>query len=151
MTGWRSADRLPGGPPTAPAFYGFGLFADEDPALGRVISHSGGYPGFGTNMRWHPATGVGVIALANGTYAPMTGLTELILNALLPRSAAYQVALAPAAPPAAGRRAPWPETLAAAEAVNRLLLAWDDAAADGLFSENVALDGPYPERRTRSA
>ena len=140
VTTWRSPDRLPGGPPAAPAYYGFGLFADEDPALGRVISHSGGYPGFGTNMRWHPATGLGVIALANGTYAPMTALTSLVLDALVPRSAANHVALAPSG-------APWPETLAAAEAVNRLLVAWDDAAADALFTENVALDSPYHERR----
>ncbi len=87
VTGWRAADRLPGGPPASPAYYAFGLFADEDPALGRIVSHSGGYPGFGTNMRWHPATGVGVIALANGTYAPMNGLTELVLDALLPQLA----------------------------------------------------------------
>jgi CubicO group peptidase (beta-lactamase class C family) len=152
VTAWRSPDRLPGGPPAPPAYYGFGLFADEDPALGRIISHSGGYPGFGTNMRWHPATGVGVIALANGTYAPVTALTSLVLDALLPRSSAYHVAIAPAAPaspaaPAVSAGAPWPETLAAAEAVNRLLLAWDDSAADALFTENVALDGPYPERR----
>jgi CubicO group peptidase (beta-lactamase class C family) len=146
VTTWRSADRLPGGPPAAPAYYGFGLFTDEDPALGRIISHSGGYPGFGTNMRWHPATGLGVIALANGTYAPMTALTALVLDALVPRSTAYHVALAPAAP-AADAGAPWPETLAAAEAVNRLLLAWDDRTADALFTENVALDSPYPERR----
>ena len=108
VTAWRSPDRLPGGPPAAPAYYGFGLFADEDPGLGRIVSHSGGYPGFGTNMRWHPATGVGVIALANGTYAPMTGLTALVLDALLPRSSAYHVALAPAAPrlPRRTRRTP---------------------------------------------
>jgi CubicO group peptidase (beta-lactamase class C family) len=152
VTGWRPPDQLPGGPPAAPAYYGFGLFADEDPALGRIVSHSGGYPGFGTNMRWHPATGVGVIALANGTYAPMSPLTALVLDALLPRSSAYHVALAPAAPgapgaPGADTGAPWPATLAAAEAVNRLLLAWDDSTADALFTENVALDSPYPERR----
>ena len=146
VTGWRPPDRLPGGPPAPPAYYGFGLFADEDPALGRIVSHSGGYPGFGTNMRWHPATGIGVIALANGTYAPMTGLTALVLDALLPRSSAHQVALAPAER-AAGAGAPWPATLAAAEAVNRLLLAWDDSTADALFTANVALDSPYRERR----
>ncbi|MGH3294934.1 MAG: serine hydrolase domain-containing protein, partial [Trebonia sp.] len=55
VTGWRAPDRIPGGPPAAPSYYGFGLFVDEDPALGRVVSHSGGYPGFGSNMRWHPA------------------------------------------------------------------------------------------------
>ncbi len=156
VTGWRSPDRLPGGPPGSPAYYGFGLFVDEDPVLGRVVSHSGGYPGFGSNMRWHPATGLGVIALGNGTYAPMSVLAGLVLEALLPQPASYHVALSPADPdspsapsatpvPPAG--APWPETLAAASEVSRLLANWDDAAADALFSENVALDAPYQERR----
>jgi CubicO group peptidase (beta-lactamase class C family) len=153
VTGWRAPDRIPGGPPAAPSYYGFGLFVDEDPAFGRVVSHSGGYPGFGSNMRWHPATGLAVIALGNGTYSPMHSLAELVLRALLTRSAAYHVALAPvpavpAAPAASGGGAggPWPQTLAAADAVNRLLKEWDDAAADALFTENVALDRPYRER-----
>ena len=147
VTGWRAAGRLPGGPPAPPEYYGFGLFVDEDPSLGRVVSHSGGYPGFGSNMRWHPATGIGVIALGNGTYAPMSPLTGLVLDALVPSSSAYQVALAPAATAADKAGAPWPQTLAAQEKVNRLLADWDDAAADALFTENVALDGPYNERR----
>jgi CubicO group peptidase (beta-lactamase class C family) len=141
---------LPGGTLSGPAAYGFGLFIDEDPATGRVVSHSGGYPGFGSNMRWHPATGTGVIALGNGTYAPMTVLTGLILEALVPRRRTYQVALAfPSHHPAEGQPAeggPWPETLAAREAVGRLLADWDDATAEALFTENVALDRPYGER-----
>jgi CubicO group peptidase (beta-lactamase class C family) len=146
VTGWRAAGRLPGGPPAPPEYYGFGLFVDEDPDLGRVVSHSGGYPGFGSNMRWHPATGIGVIALGNGTYAPMSPLTGLLLAALVPSSNTYQVALAPA--PAGDKAgAPWPQTLAAQEKANRLLAQWDDAVADALFTENVALDGPYSERR----
>jgi len=150
VTGWRAPDRLPGAVSASPAYYGFGLFADEDPARGRVVSHSGGYPGFGSNMRWHPATGLGVIALANGTYAAMSVLAGIVFDALLPRSAAYHVALAPtAARPPGGPRsgAPWPATLAARDAVDQLLQSWDDAAADALFCENVGLDGPYPERR----
>jgi CubicO group peptidase (beta-lactamase class C family) len=147
VTGWPAAGRLPGGPPAPPAYYGFGLFVDEDPALGRVVSHSGGYPGFGSNMRWHPATGVGVIALGNGTYAPMSPLTGLVLDALVPAATSYQVALAPARAAAQEKGAPWPQTLAAEEAVNRLIKDWDDAAADALFTENVAQDGPYTERR----
>jgi CubicO group peptidase (beta-lactamase class C family) len=145
-TGWRPAERLPGGVPGAPACYGFGLFADEDPALGRVVSHSGGYPGFGSNMRWHPATGTGVIALGNSTYSAMSVLAGLVLGALLPRSASCHVALSPAPSPSFPP-SPWPETVAAAGAVNRLLQNWDDAVADRLFCENVALDSPYPERR----
>jgi hypothetical protein len=88
---------------------------------------------------------VAVIALANGTYAPMTPLTGMVLKAVLSGSAdrglpAYTVALAPGA-------GAWPETLEAVTVVNDLLTSWDDAIADALFSENVALDGPYPERR----
>ena len=150
VTGWRPAGRLPGGPPAPPEYYGFGLFVDEDPALGRVVSHSGGYPGFGSNMRWHPASGIGVIALGNGTYAPMSPLTGLVLDALVPASSGYQLALAPAATTgdATGQPgAPWPRTLAAQEQVNRLLAHWDDDAADALFTENVAQDAPYSERR----
>jgi CubicO group peptidase (beta-lactamase class C family) len=155
VTGWRAPDRIPGGPPSAPSFYGLGLFVDEDPAFGRVVSHSGGYPGFGSNMRWHPATGLAVIALGNGTYSPMYALADLLLKALLTRSTAYHVALAPVAatstpsgtgPVVTGAAGPWPQTLAAADAVNRLLQDWDDATADALFSENVALDRPYQER-----
>jgi CubicO group peptidase (beta-lactamase class C family) len=170
VTGWRAPDGIPGGPPASPSYYGFGLFVDEEPAFGRVVSHSGGYPGFGSNMRWHPATRLGVIALGNSTYSRMNALAELVLKALLTRSAAYHVALAPAPAvpaadtvPAAGGAGgpwsggpwsggpwsggPWPQTLAAAEAVNGLLRDWDDATADALFTENVALDRPYPERR----
>ena len=159
VTGWRTPDRIPGGPPAAPSYYGFGLFVDEDPALGRIVSHSGGYPGFGSNMRWHPATGLAVIALGNGTYAPVSGLADRILRSLLAASAAHHVALAPvlglddpiasagpaASPAAAGE--PWPETLAATTSVSHLLADWDDELAGTLFSPNVALDRPFPERR----
>jgi CubicO group peptidase (beta-lactamase class C family) len=158
--------QLPGAPLAGPAAYGFGLFIDEDPGLGRVVSHSGGYPGFGSNMRWHSATGTGVIALGNGTYAPMTLLTSLILEALVPRRGTYQVALAPRQAPEGDQvqprqdqlaGGPWPETLTAREAVSRLLssvaeIAADAPAADALltadalFTENVALDRPYAER-----
>lgn len=149
VTGWRAADRLPARPPGSPAYYGFGLFIDEDPALGRVVSHSGGYPGFGSNMRWHPATGLAVIALGNGTYARMNAVAELVLGAVLPPASGYQVALAPSAGSSGSPRppvGPWPETLAAQESVSRLLAGWDDAAADALFCENVPLDQPYQER-----
>jgi hypothetical protein len=46
---------------------------------------------------------------------------------------------------------PWPETLAAREEVSQLLQSWDDAAAQRLFSPNVALDAPFEERRRRTA
>jgi len=151
ITGWSKGYPLPGGGSSGgPGAYAFGLFVDEEPDLGRVVSHSGGYPGFGSNMRWHPATGTGVIALGNGTYAPMSVLAASILDAAIvaKRPAAYQVAIAPGGV--------WPQTLAAREKVSALVSAVAGAAgADAaesllssasLFTENVALDRPYAER-----
>ena len=43
--------------------YGLGLFVTQDPDLGTFVGHSGGYPGYGSNMTWHPATGLGIVAL----------------------------------------------------------------------------------------
>ena len=133
--------------------YGYGLFINEDVTWGRIAGHSGGYPGFGSNMRWHPASRTGVIALGNGTYAPMTLLAGRLLDALLrPRAAAPRAAAPRTTPPrtavplAPGQR-PWLETLAAADAVNGLLRDWDDDAAEALFTPNVQLDAPYAERR----
>jgi CubicO group peptidase (beta-lactamase class C family) len=150
MTGWDSAPGFPGnGATTPPGAYGFGLFVTEHPVLGRIISHSGGYPGFGSNMCWHPASRTGVIALGNSTYAAMSPLAARLLEAVLrrrePPSCGYGVALSPA------ESGPWPETLAARETVDQLLRSWDDATAKRLFSPNVAADAPFAEREHRIA
>jgi CubicO group peptidase (beta-lactamase class C family) len=148
LTGWAIAPSFPGdGASSPPATYGFGLFVDEHPVLGRIVSHSGGYPGFGSNMAWHPATGTGVIALGNSTYSAMAPLAARLLEAVVrqgePASHGNGVAL--------GSQGPWPETLVAKEAVTNLLQTWDDAKAQRLFSPNVALDAPFAERQRRIA
>jgi CubicO group peptidase (beta-lactamase class C family) len=117
--------------------YGFGLAISEDPVLGRVVGHGGGYPGFGSFMRWHPATGTGVIAFGNGTYARMQTLTARLLTAALGEASVRE----------RSGVVPWPATLIARDAVSGLLVSWDDAVADRLFTPNVAQDGPYAERR----
>jgi CubicO group peptidase (beta-lactamase class C family) len=164
-TGWAAEPSFPGDGAAAPAgAYGFGLFVSEHPVLGRMVSHSGGYPGFGSNMCWHPATGTGVIALGNSTYSPMAPLAARVLEAVLrqdpPPSCGYAVALAPASgqgpagaqgPASAQGPAPWPETLTARDAVAGLLRSWDDAEAERLFSANVAQDAPFAERQRRIA
>ncbi len=159
LTGWDKPAAFPGDTLPALSAYGFGLFVEECPDLGRVVSHSGGYPGFGSNMRWHPATGTGVIALGNSTYSAMMALAARLLATVVahlePPAWGYGVALAPAQPGAAqpgaarpaGGSGPWPETLAARDAVSALLRSWDDAQADRLFSPNVAQDAPFAERR----
>ncbi|HYB17877.1 MAG TPA: serine hydrolase domain-containing protein [Streptosporangiaceae bacterium] len=151
LTGWDKPTGFPAD--TAPALlaYGFGLFVEDHPSFGRVVSHSGGYPGFGSNMRWHPATGTGVIALGNGTYAAMMTLATRILDTVLghldPPAYGYGTALAPAITGELRHAGPWPETLAARDAVSALLRSWDDAEASRLFSPNVAQDVPFEERR----
>jgi CubicO group peptidase (beta-lactamase class C family) len=143
--------RLPGDPAEGgPVGYGFGLFVEEHPVRGRITSHSGGYPGFGSNMRWHPETGIGVIVLANSTYAAASTLAADLLDAALRQAAPTPAAHGQAtAGYATAPARPWPETLAARQEVNRLLHTWNDARADQLFSENVAQDEPYPERRRK--
>jgi CubicO group peptidase (beta-lactamase class C family) len=151
LTGWDKPAGFPGDTAPVPSAYGFGLFVEDHPAWGRVVSHSGGYPGFGSNMRWHPASGTGVIALGNSTYAAMMVLAARLLETVMrhrePPAHGYGVALAPATAREPQGAAPWPETLAARDAVSGLLRSWDDAKATRLFSPNVAQDAPFPERR----
>ena len=100
--------------PPAPGSYGFGLFIDEDPVWGRIVHHSGGYPGFGSNMRWHPATGIGVIALGNSTYAPVSQLAARLLTTVLGQRArrlagrGRPATATRAAPRTPNGRWPWP-------------------------------------------
>lgn len=116
--------------------YGLGLFVILDALRGRVVSHSGGLPGYGSNMRWHPASGLGVVAVANGRYAQPALVCRDALNALIDRRAS-----------AARRPAPWPATEAAKTAVDRLIGEWDDALADRVFAMNVDLDEALGSRR----
>ena len=116
--------------------YGFGLFQVDDVRLGRIVGHAGGYPGFGSHMRWHPASGLGVIALANGRYTPTTLLAKELLGVLI------QAELAPVR-----RTRPNAATRTARAAVDQLIAAWDDQLAAELFAMNVELDEPLSSRK----
>jgi CubicO group peptidase (beta-lactamase class C family) len=117
--------------------YGYGLVIEHDPAWGVVVSHNGGYPGYGSHMRWHPRTGLGVISLTNGRYVTGSG----------PATKALQAVLAEAAAPA-GLAPLWPETLQARTSVERLLRDWDAVVDDMPFAGNVALDLDLDRRRS---
>jgi CubicO group peptidase (beta-lactamase class C family) len=130
----RSADAMPD---VESLHYGFGLFQVDDVRFGRVIGHAGGYPGFGSHMRWHPASGLGVIALANGRYAPTSLLAKELLGVLL------QAEVVPVR-----RTRPSEATRAARAAVERLIARWDDDLAASLFAMNVELDEPLASRKT---
>jgi CubicO group peptidase (beta-lactamase class C family) len=119
----------------SPAGYGFGLNVRDDAALGAVVAHSGGLPGYGSNMRWVRGRGVGAIALANVTYAPMSALTLRMLHALHDHGL-----VPPPTVPAA------PRLEEAATRLVALLNDWDDAAASALFADNVAPDESFARR-----
>jgi serine-type D-Ala-D-Ala carboxypeptidase/endopeptidase len=51
------------------AAYGYGLVSSADPQLGRLLGHSGGLPGFGSNVLFSPDAGIGLFCFANVTYA----------------------------------------------------------------------------------
>ena len=85
----RAQPRFPGDPAAGSQNgYGFGLFTEETSAWGRLVYHSGGYPGFGSHMRWHPDTGLGVIVLANSTYAGASVLAARLMDEVLRAAAA---------------------------------------------------------------
>jgi CubicO group peptidase (beta-lactamase class C family) len=157
--------RFPGNPAAGSQYgYGFGLFTEETSAWGRLVYHSGGYPGFGSHMRWHPETGLGVVVLANSTYAGASVLAARLMEELLKAAAAEDGQAAGGAPageeasggaravvrgPAPAPGGPWPETLSAQQVVTGLLTHWDDEVAEQLFADNVALDQPLDRRRER--
>jgi CubicO group peptidase (beta-lactamase class C family) len=120
--------------------YGFGLVVEDDARLGRVVSHSGGYPGFGSHMRWHPASGWSVIALGNRTYFPAYRICGAVLASIVERHRTEH--------PADALAELWPRTREAMAVVESLLESWDDSLADRWFAPNMDLDRPRGERRS---
>ncbi|MFN8157308.1 MAG: serine hydrolase domain-containing protein [Candidatus Nanopelagicales bacterium] len=123
-------DRLPG---EANA-YGYGLMITEHPRFGTFVNHGGGYPGYGSHMVWHPATGLGIVGLANGRYAGPYRATRVALFALLAELEAAARVVRPTAAATSAR-----------SRVDALVEVWDDAVASELFAPNV--DGDLPRER----
>ena len=120
--------------------YGFGLFLVDDLRFGRFIGHGGGYPGFGSGMRWHHPSRLGVVTLTNHRYGPGVPLGRDILLELLRADAAPIRRVVADAP-----------TVVARDAVEGLLESWDDAKAESLLAMNIELDEPVAERRATFA
>jgi CubicO group peptidase (beta-lactamase class C family) len=118
--------------------YGYGLNVTWLEPIGWMVDHSGGLPGFGSNMRWTRG-GLGLVALANLTYARMADATAAALMALLAGDVLRPVPLSVTA-----------ALRSAAEQLVALHNAWDDRVADALFADNVDLDDER-ERRAGAA
>lgn len=118
--------------------YGYGLFAWLSSDLGRIVGHAGGLPGFGSHMLWLPDYDLGVVTLANLTYAPAVPIAVQILRSLVATTGMTPRPVRTAA------------ALEAAQAqVTRLFEQWDDALADELFAANFFLDTPRPQWQTQ--
>jgi CubicO group peptidase (beta-lactamase class C family) len=116
--------------------YGYGLGISQTCDFGHVVAHSGGLPGFGSQMRWLPEYGVALIAMGNRTYTGWGGVFNQALE-LMQKTGALQ----PRMP------APSPALLQAREDVSRLVIAWDDALAERIAAVNLFLDRSKDRRR----
>ena len=132
----------PGGPSRASVTgYGIGLAVRVDERLGVSVGHSGGFPGYGSHMRWLPEHGVGVIGLSNVTYGRMAAACLDALDVLADRDELG---------PARGVRAS-PALVDASARAASLLSSWRDADADDLLADNVGPDEPYERRAAEAA
>ena len=114
------------------AGYGYGLVVEHDRRFGRVVLHAGGLPGFSSHMRWHPASGIGVVVFGNSDAYGAGAIAGDVLHGVLTRADA----------PAAIVR-PWAATLAAAARIDALLAEGRPlSAASELLARNVLRDVP---------
>lgn len=109
--------------------YGYGLNWTRD-SQGRVfVGHTGGLPGFGSNWFIMPEYGLGVVFLANVTYAPTTKINLGVLDKLV-----VSAQLAP-------RKLPPSKILQEGQkALFKLLPDWENVTAGDVFAKNFFLD-----------
>jgi serine-type D-Ala-D-Ala carboxypeptidase/endopeptidase len=109
--------------------YGFGVHSQNDCILGFHFLHSGGLPGYGSNVLFVPSRGFAVFAFANRTYAPASRPVRDAAN-LLARSGAFPVRTIG---PGAG-------LATMLTAVAHIYAAGDVMADPGIFAMNFFLD-----------
>jgi len=107
--------------------YGLGWLRD---CAGRVmIGHSGGLPGFGSQWRFLPEYGIGVVSFANLTYAGTGSVNLRVLDTLIALAGLTPRTLPPS--PVLQQRK--------GELV-KLLPDWNNAEKSGIFAENFFSD-----------
>lgn len=122
------------------AAYGMGLVVEYERELGRFVHHSGGLPGYSSNMRWHPDSGVGVVVFANANGCSLAGWAGDALDEIM------TVTGAPAR-----RMQVWEETASAAERIDRMLREGANFGdLDGLYALNVVDDMPFDVRTAQA-
>lgn len=117
------------------AGYGYGLRIATDCRFERIVSHSGGLPGFGSTMAWLPDYGVGIFAMATLTYSGPSEATSNAWDALL-QTGGLERREVPASPILVQMR----------EHVLNLWNRWDEAEAKKVGAMNLLLDAPSSQR-----
>jgi hypothetical protein len=115
--------------------YAYGLRVSQNCLFNHIVAHSGGLPGFGSQMRWLPEYGVGIVALGNLTYTSWGA----------PIDAAYEV-LAKAGALAPRVVQPAPVLVDMQQKVTRLVQQWQQPLADSIAAMNLFLDESGPRR-----
>ena len=118
--------------------YGYGLRVYQTCAFRHVVEHSGGLPGFGSQMRWLPEYGVGLIAFGNVTYTGWSRAITLALEALAKTGALQPRVVQPS-----------PALVEARNAVSRLVERWDAALLAQIAASNLLLDVSADRRRAQ--
>lgn len=130
MSSFNPNYKYPNGRPcgTVSAYsYGLNWMRDCDNRV--YVGHSGGLPGFGSNWRFLPEYGIGVVCAANLTYAPTTPINLQVLDALI-----TEAKLKPYQLPASDILKKRQKELVA------LLPDWKEAEKSGIFAENFFAD-----------
>lgn len=113
--------------------YGYGLGIELTREGGSIVSHSGGYPGFSSHMRWHVESGWFAVGFENATYSwvcpPVTEALDIVLGH------------------EERQPEPWPETTAARALIEESLAQGSWLMPLDAFTENVAMDLPFEDRR----
>lgn len=117
--------------------YTYGLNWMIDAENKKSIGHSGGLPGFGSNWRFFPEYGLGVILFANVTYAPTSKINLIVLDTIIqlaglkPRLIAVSTILAQRQ-----------------RALINIIVNWEDKPA--IFAENFFDDYPLEALKKES-
>jgi len=120
--------------------YGYGLAILRDCDNKLMVGHSGGLPGFGSNWRILPDYGIGVVFLANKTYAPAAAINLSVIDTLLTLTQLTPIHLGASAILTKRRN----------ELV-KLLPHFNDAATSGIFAENFFADYSIPSIRAEAS
>ena len=119
--------------------YGYGLNYTRDCDNKIIVGHSGGLPGFGSNLRILQDYGIGVISFSNLTYASASTFNMQVIDTLIILAKLQPIAL--------------PVSDILNERKNeliKLLPGWNNAAATSIFAENFFMDY-FPDALSKEA